>query len=713
MRIKAKLLLFLIPAILLVLSLLVGMNYRNASDAAYEHALTLAETTAREYAADMTHKMDRASAEAESLAATMARVRSLEGNDGRRLLREAVAGAATADKDVFGIWALFATDSFDGRDAEFVGNADLGNAEGRANAYWYYESGQLVFQQSDDYDNEDYYILPMREQRSLILEPYRDMDTDDKVLMTSVTATVLDGGKTLGAVGVDLGLEELSGAIAKVKPMGTGYALFFSGSGTIVAAPDKTLAGNPLESIAKDRAPEIRRNMASGKPFHLDGVSPFSGEKVLEMYLPLDLPSASGAWYFMVALPHAGVMADAQNRLLINLGIGACALLALVALVVATAGGISKPLGQVCAFAAKVADGDLNTRLDSARFSGELRDLAEALHSMLQKLLAGMREAEEKQAQAAQEAERAHKAVAEAQAARATDEENRKAAAEVARKVEAVAHRLRATAGALAADMAEAGGRLTEQSSLMRDTVNVVGRIEEATAGAAGRAEGAAEFAGRTGERARSGAAGVREAIESVRFIEQETRAIGEQMTELQQRTAGIGEILGVINDIADQTNLLALNAAIEAARAGEAGRGFAVVADEVRKLAEKTVQATKQVDSAVGGIRESMGHGAAGVERAAQTVAKTMELSTTAGAALSDIVELVESVSAQIQEVAALCREQSAGASQVAGVVHRLSELNEHVETGMQRGNAGIAELTPQSNELGVLVEQLAARDK
>ncbi len=708
MRIKTKLLLFLIPAIFIVLGLLVGMNFYFAAGAAREQALKLAEAVAHESAAMMTGKLEKAKAEAEALASAVQRFRRM-GDDARKVLSETTAGFAAVDPGTFGVWVLFAANGFDGRDAEFADNTEYGNAEGRANAYWYWDNGKLATEASENYDHENYYVPSMEGRRTAIVEPYRDMDTEDKVLMTSVTAPVMDNGRAVGVVGIDLGLEELSEAIAKMKPMNTGHALFLSGTGLVVASPDAKVAGQSLNDVYKERAGEILARTSAGKSFHLSGKSPFTGEEVLEMYLPLNLPSLSGPWYFMVALPEDGVMAEAHNRLHSSLIFGACALLVLVVLVVITAGSISRPLNTVCAFASRVAGGDTAAQLDPSGFGGELRELAAALRSMLEKLLAGMNEAREKQALAAGEAERAHTAVAEAETARAAAEDGRRASAAVAVKVEDVGRRLRATAGALADDMAQAGRRLAEQSALMRDTVEAVNLIERATAGAAGRAEDAAEFAGRTGEKARSGAAIVTEAIESVNFIESETKAIGTQMADLSERTAGIGEILGVINDIADQTNLLALNAAIEAARAGEAGRGFAVVADEVRKLAEKTVLATKQVDAAVAGIRASMGQGAEGVERAARTVARTVELSTTAGSALSDIVGLVDSVSAQMQEVSALCREQSFGASQVAEVVKRLDELNDQVEKDMARSNSGIAELTPQSDELVGLVGQLS----
>ena len=104
-------------------------------------------------------------------------------------------------------------------------------------------------------------------------------------------------------------------------------------------------------------------------------------------------------------------------------------------------------------------------------------------------------------------------------------------------------------------------------------------------------------------------------------------QTIKTDIDQLGQQAQGIGQILDVISDIADQTNLLALNAAIEAARAGEAGRGFAVVADEVRKLAEKTMDATKEVGKAISGIQDGTKRNIANVEQSVKIIEKTTEL--------------------------------------------------------------------------------------
>ena len=112
---------------------------------------------------------------------------------------------------------------------------------------------------------------------------------------------------------------------------------------------------------------------------------------------------------------------------------------------------------------------------------------------------------------------------------------------------------------------------------------------------------------------------------------------------ELGKQAQGIGQILNVISDIADQTNLLALNAAIEAARAGEAGRGFAVVADEVRKLAEKTMTATGEVGEAIRNIQVGTQKNMSNVEQSVQAVVSATALADKSGNALVDIVNLVE----------------------------------------------------------------------
>ena len=145
----------------------------------------------------------------------------------------------------------------------------------------------------------------------------------------------------------------------------------------------------------------------------------------------------------------------------------------------------------------------------------------------------------------------------------------------------------------------------------------------------------------------------VYQAVDGIESIADQSEKLMSDMSYLGEQAEGIGDIINVINDIADQTNLLALNAAIEAARAGEAGRGFAVVADEVRKLAEKTMSATNDVASAVKVIQDEAHKNINNTVESVDKISHVTKMANEAGESLKEIVLLVTDVSAEVQSIA------------------------------------------------------------
>ena len=175
----------------------------------------------------------------------------------------------------------------------------------------------------------------------------------------------------------------------------------------------------------------------------------------------------------------------------------------------------------------------------------------------------------------------------------------------------------------------------------------------------------------------------------------------------LGSRSDQIGEIIDLIDDIADQTNLLALNAAIEAARAGEHGRGFAVVADEVRKLAEKTSAATKQIGDTIKAMQSDAKQAVISMDRGVKEVAVGTEEARKSGAALEDILKQIGTVSNEIGQIAVASEEQTATVNEIATSIHQMSGVMGGTANNVSQNSGAISELAKLSHELSTITRQ------
>jgi len=217
----------------------------------------------------------------------------------------------------------------------------------------------------------------------------------------------------------------------------------------------------------------------------------------------------------------------------------------------------------------------------------------------------------------------------------------------------------------------------------------------------------AANSAEQSGNAAKEGGTIVGGAIQNMDAIETTVGESSSVVEQLGQRSDQIGEVVQVINDIAEQTNLLALNAAIEAARAGEHGRGFAVVADEVRKLADRTTQATGEISEQIQTIQQETGEAVTRMKRGTDEVANGAQAVQTTGDALAKIRTSTQDVSSMVNSIASASTQQAAASEQVSQSMAEITRVTDEANTQTQEAASTASLISQRVNELQGLVER------
>lgn len=238
----------------------------------------------------------------------------------------------------------------------------------------------------------------------------------------------------------------------------------------------------------------------------------------------------------------------------------------------------------------------------------------------------------------------------------------------------------------------------TQVAAAMQEMSSTVVQVSE-------NATKASENARRAGETARSGGVIVEETVDVIQTLAASTRDTAAKIQELGRSSDQIGQIISVIDDIADQTNLLALNAAIEAARAGEQGRGFAVVADEVRKLAERTTQATKEIAQMIKTIQQETQRAVEAMQSGTSAVERGVESASKAGSSLNEIIQASELVNDMITQIATAATQQSAATQQVTSNMDQIANLVQESSVGAEESAKACSDLSDLAMDLQRLV--------
>ncbi len=615
--------------------------------------------------------------------------RFLDAYDLRQDMTAQVRAALQANPDLLGLSLVFEPGALDGKDKLFTGQSELGSNEtGRFALYWSQPRvGQLTSMALPEHDMANteigpsgqpantWWVCPRSTGTVCVVEPYfYDID-GQRVLMTSIVFPLKAGDKVIATLSIDINLNSLQALSQNASRS------LYEGRTTVgILSPVGLLAGysadagklaQRFDQVDRTQGAELVRKLADGK---LQILHDLQRLKVLAAFEPIP---GGKHWGVLLDVPESALTGPAEalkveldalntSGTLLELGLGLAAAIAGLLLVWLMARGVTKPILGVAAMLKDIAsgEGDLTRRLQYDK-QDELGELAGWFNRFLDKLQPTI--------------------------------------AEVKRSVQAA----RGTADQSAAIAAETSAGM-EQQYRQVDQVATASHEMSATAQDVARSAAQAAQAAREADQAtREGLAVIDRTTTSIDTLAADMSGAMAQVEGLARNSEKIGSVLEVIRSIAEQTNLLALNAAIEAARAGEAGRGFAVVADEVRNLARRTqesVEETRQVIEAlqagtqevVGAMDSSHRQAQGGVEQVGQAVT-----------ALQRIGQAVTVITDMNLQIASAAEEQSAVAEEINSNVATIRDVTESL-SGQANESARVSQsLNSLANQQQGLMDQ------
>ncbi|WP_421260712.1 methyl-accepting chemotaxis protein [Aeromonas jandaei] len=608
----------------------------------------------------------------------------------RGAINQQLHDAAASSTNLLGVYAVFEPDQLDGEDSNYQGSSEIGsNDKGRFSTYWAYDNGKLVPEVQNEavladetptasggVENE-WYRCSIRTKALCLLEPYLDDVGDKKVLITSVSTPLLDNGNLLGMVGVDISLTALQNLVSTMDKElydGKGRILLVSHEGRVAGADqfDVTL-GRALDQKYQGLAADLKGWLNQGQE-----LSRWSSDgSILQTFVPVTMRGTDRKWGIYIELPRAVVLASAQQlqealasessrSVATQLGIGALISLLALSFIWLMARQIVAPIRAVVARLKDIAtgEGDLTQRIEIHR-QDEIGELAKWFNSFLNKLQSTISQVI------------------------ATVEGTRTSA-------EQAAHVAERTSSGMQTQYQEVDLVATAFEELSATALQVSGNASSAVA-AANETDAAAQ-------EGKYVVADTQEAMRKLMAIINNALPVVERLSA---NSDNINDILTVIQGIAEQTNLLALNAAIEAARAGEQGRGFAVVADEVRNLAGRTQNAIVEIQKLISELQSGTGAVVKAIHdghgQADQTLGK-VDLSVRV---LEQIIQSVSTIHQMNEQIARAAQEQSRVADEINRNVSNIRDVSHTIRAEAATSAENGRELSALADKQQQLVGQ------